>query len=236
MAKSEKMLSERTAEKIFNMIALEKRFLSGEKLPNEMEFSFELGVSRTTLREAVKILAAHGILETKRGKGTYVTEDIDFSNEKISLESSCCSKLDFNDLIELRLILEPRIARLAAERGTKEDIQKIKAASRKVVKNIKNNENRRVSEEEFHSAIAKATGNEFMGLLLPIIFRGILGGNEAFLDKDYINFYTIEDHEKIVKYIEEGNGDGAFSAMKVHLAHSIVGINRSMSKISNRET
>ncbi|MEA4816134.1 MAG: FadR/GntR family transcriptional regulator [Lachnospiraceae bacterium] len=232
MAKSEKMLSERIAEKIFNMIASEKRFSPGEKIPNEMNFSFELGVSRTTLREAVKILAAHGVLETKRGKGTYVTANMDFSNEKISLESSYRSKLDFNDLIELRLILEPRIARFAAERCTKDDIQKIKAASKKVVKNIKNNENRRASEEEFHSAIARATGNEFMSLLLPIIFRGILGGSETFLDKDYINFHTIEDHEKIVKYIEEGSGDGAFSAMKIHLAHSIAGINRDMTKNS----
>ena len=226
MAKKEKMLSERTAEKIFNMIAQDKRFLPGDKLPNEMEFSLELGISRTTLREAVKILAAHGVIETKRGKGTYVAENINFSGKKLSLDCSYRSKLNFNDMIELRLMLEPKIARLAALRRTEEDIEKIKSAAKKVALNIRNNENRQASEEEFHSAVANATGNEFMGLLLPIIFRGILNGNEVFLDKDYINFHTLEDHEKIVKYIEEGNEDAAFAAMQMHLAHSMAGLKR----------
>ncbi|MDY0395514.1 GntR family transcriptional regulator [Virgibacillus halophilus] len=63
-----------------SMIAVEKRFLPGDKLPNENELSEELDISRTTLREAIRILVTNGILEIRRGKGTYVKEDIDVNN------------------------------------------------------------------------------------------------------------------------------------------------------------
>lgn len=69
-----KMLSQSIADSILSMITIEKRFSAGDKLPNELELSEELHVSRTTLREAIRILVAYDILEIKRGKGTYVTE------------------------------------------------------------------------------------------------------------------------------------------------------------------
>ena len=65
-------LSDRIADSIVSMIVVEKRFLPGSKLPNENILSEELKVSRTTLREAIRILATGGILETRRGKGTFV--------------------------------------------------------------------------------------------------------------------------------------------------------------------
>ena len=69
-----KMLSQSVADSILSMITIEKRFAAGDKLPNEIELSEELNVSRTTLREAVRILVAYQILEIRRGKGTYVTK------------------------------------------------------------------------------------------------------------------------------------------------------------------
>ena len=66
------MLSQSVADNIVSMITIEKRFSAGDKLPNELHLSEELNVSRTTLREAVKILVAYDILEIQRGKGTFV--------------------------------------------------------------------------------------------------------------------------------------------------------------------
>ena len=71
-----KMLFQSVADSILSMITIEKRFSVGDKLPNEIELSEELNVSRTTLREAIRILVAYDILEIKRGKGTYVTEKV----------------------------------------------------------------------------------------------------------------------------------------------------------------
>ena len=63
MVKTNVMLSEKVADQILKMITIEKKFNIGDKLPNENELSSELGVSRTTLREAVKFLIAHNVLE-----------------------------------------------------------------------------------------------------------------------------------------------------------------------------
>ena len=72
MGKAEKeKLSDRVTMSIMEMITIQHRFKAGDKLPNEIEMAEELGVSRTTLREAVNNLVAQNILEKKRGKGTY---------------------------------------------------------------------------------------------------------------------------------------------------------------------
>ena len=63
----QKRLSDRVADDILTMIVIEKRFLPGEKLPNEIELSGELEISRTTLREALCILVANGVVEMRRG-------------------------------------------------------------------------------------------------------------------------------------------------------------------------
>ena len=72
MVKMNQMLSEKVADQILKMITVDKKFNIGDKLPNENELSSELGVSRTTLREAVKFLIAHNVLEIKRGKGRLI--------------------------------------------------------------------------------------------------------------------------------------------------------------------
>ena len=70
MVKNNVMLSDKVAEQLLKMITIEKKFNIGDKLPNENELASELGVSRTTLREAVKFLIAHNVLEIRRGKGS----------------------------------------------------------------------------------------------------------------------------------------------------------------------
>ncbi len=80
-----KRLSEQTADNILSMIAIDKKYKPGEKLPNENELSEMLGVSRTTLREAVRILAAGQVVEIQRGRGTYVRPDFsDQSMDRLS--------------------------------------------------------------------------------------------------------------------------------------------------------
>ena len=69
-------LSEQTADRLYEMIAAEGRYLPGSKLPNENELSGELQVSRTTLREAISFLVAQGVLEIRRGRGTFVVEEL----------------------------------------------------------------------------------------------------------------------------------------------------------------
>ena len=76
----EKRLSDSVADEILNMITIEKRFRPGDKLPNENELSTTLQISRTTLREAIRILATNGILEIQRGRGTFVAARLDVAD------------------------------------------------------------------------------------------------------------------------------------------------------------
>src|SRR5699024_9013744 len=99
----QKRLSDHIADDIIAMITIEKRFKPGDKLPNEIELSEELDISRTTLREAIRILVTNSILEIRRGKGTYVKDDVDVNNIE-SLSFLADAKIDTKDLYEIRLI------------------------------------------------------------------------------------------------------------------------------------
>ena len=81
--------TQRTADRLRHMIVEEQVFHYGEKLPNENELSSRLGISRTTLREAIRILTSEGLLTVKRGKGTFVSAQINqyASGSKISRAS-----------------------------------------------------------------------------------------------------------------------------------------------------
>ena len=72
-----KSLTERTGEALYDMILIQKQFKPGDKLPNEVELSAQLGVSRATLREAIRTLAARGVLEVRRGRGTFVSSRVE---------------------------------------------------------------------------------------------------------------------------------------------------------------
>src|SRR5699024_8119113 len=72
----EKRLSDKIANDILTMITIENKYGPGEQLPNELELSEELNISRTTLSEAIRILVTNGILEIKRGRGTFVKEQL----------------------------------------------------------------------------------------------------------------------------------------------------------------
>ena len=100
----------------------ERQFTPGSKLPNENELSEALHVSRTTLREAISFLVAQGVLEIRRGKGTFVTEDLPASAVDLTALSNLRSRVRARDLFEMRLIFEPATVALACHRrGTGAD-------------------------------------------------------------------------------------------------------------------
>lgn len=74
MNRDEKNLSESTAEQLLRMIGYGREYQANDKLPNELQLAKILNVSRSTLREAIRILSAGGVLEIKRGLGTFVTK------------------------------------------------------------------------------------------------------------------------------------------------------------------
>lgn len=213
-------LSDRIADSILSMITVEQRFLPGSKLPNENILSKELNVSRTTLREAIRILATGGILEIRRGRGTFVREDfeIDRSEELSSLASV---KMKVRDLYEMRLIFEPEAAFYAAQRGSEEELQRILVLGEEIEARISRGEDRTKVEQSFHKAIAKATHNEFMNRLMPVIYEGIDKGVQIFKAHEEIEQTTLTDHRMIMDFLKMRNAEGARNAMRIHILHAM---------------
>ena len=216
----QKRLSDSVADDILAMITIEKKFMPGEKLPNENELSEELKISRTTLREAIRILATNGILEIQRGKGTFVKKDLQTDNIE---EISSLSKIKANakDLYEMRLIFEPEAAYLAVQRASDAEIKRILSLGEQIEEYIKLGKDRTEIEQAFHKSIAKATHYEFMNKLMPVIYQAIDKGVALSEEKEMAVKDTIIDHRMIMDFIKNRNAEGAKSAMKIHILHAI---------------
>lgn len=218
-----KMLSQSVADNILSMITIEKRFSVGDKLPNELDLSEELSVSRTTLREAIRILVAYDILEIQRGKGTFVTENALKQPSELAALSDI--KANAEDLYEMRLIFEPEAAYFAALRGTDAEIKRIIDYGNKIENEILNNKDRTDNEHAFHKAIAQATHNEFMNKLMPILYQAISKGVVLSLQSDKAIKDTVADHRMIMEFLEQRNAEGAKNAMRIHIMHAMRELN-----------
>ncbi len=214
-----KMLSQSIADTLLSMITIEKRFSAGDKLPNENELSEELNVSRTTLREAIRILVAYNVLEIQRGKGTFVTQSA--FEQQSNLGQLSDIKVNARDLYEMRLIFEPEAACLAAIRGTDAEIKRILDFGEKIEQEIKSGQDRTDNEHSFHKAIAQATHNEFMNQLMPILYQAIAKGVTLSAMSQKAVTDTINDHRLIMDFLEQRNAEGAKNAMKIHIMHAI---------------
>lgn len=215
MPLSSSSLSEQAAGQIMDMILVEKRFQTGDKLPNEMELAQELGISRVTLREAVRILCTRGIVEIQRGRGTFVT-----ASEPSTLSPLENLAVSNRDLLEIRMMAEPTAAYYAAKRATAEEKLRIHELSDRIEEALGTKvgiQERLKLEQDFHNAIATAGHNQFMTHLLPIINKSIY--------TDVTNFeesvtYSLRDHREIVQFIESGNAEAAKAAMRMHIVHA----------------
>lgn len=218
MPASVSSLSEQTASQIMDMILVEKRFQTGDKLPNELELAQELGISRVTLREAIRILCTRGLVEIQRGRGTFVTAN---SNAMADLSPLGNLAVSNRDLLEIRMMTEPAVAYYAARRATNEEKRRIRDLSDKIehiITNDRDNIQERLRlEQDFHNAIASASHNPFMNQLLPIMNKSIY--NDVIHAEESVT-YSMQDHREIVHFIETGNAEGAKAAMKMHIVHA----------------
>lgn len=213
-------LSQQTAQRLYNLIAVEKKLRPGEKLPNEVRLSQELGVSRATLREALRALATQGVLEVRRGRGTFVSKRVE-EIEDFGFSSLEQVRGQLRDLFELRSIFEPKAAGLACRRATERELADILSWGEAVDRCIREGRDRTEADREFHTAIVRATHNEFMMRLLPMIHQAVStaveqGGNGAQLAED-----TRQDHALLMAFFQKRDPEGAEHAMAIHMRHSI---------------
>jgi DNA-binding FadR family transcriptional regulator len=152
----------------------------GDSLPTEEDLSGELGVSRTVLREAVKVLAAKGLVEARPKTGTRVRPRaewnlIDPDVLMWRLEARPRKRF-FQDIIELRRIIEPEAARLAAARATEAEIDELAATFEEMEAAVEDADAYLQPDLRFHAIILEACHNELLqqvGLMLRAVFRAL---------------------------------------------------------------
>ena len=215
--------AQQTARRLYEGIVLEGRFQPGEKLPNELELSESLGVSRTTLRDAIRTLTARGVLEVRRGKGTFVSEQAG-ATDPFGFDRLDRVKGQLRDLFELRGIVEPQAARLACRRATETELEEILARGAEVEDCIRAGRDRTAADREFHTAIVRATHNEYMLRLLPLIHQAVATAVEAGEQQERLAADTLRDHALLLEFFRRRDGAGAEHAMAIHMRHAMDGM------------
>ena len=220
-----KNLSRQVADDIYRMIAVTQELKPGQQLPGEMILSDQLGVSRATLREAIKSLVSQGVLKVYRGKGTFVSESME-SFVSFGLDELDMNRSRVRDLFEARLLFEPQMAALACERATDAEIEDILQAGAEVERQIRSNQDRTPADQEFHKKIAIASHNRFMLQLLPIVHSAVSETIQLNEQQELLSENTLRDHAQIMYFIQKRDAAGAKAAMTVHLrsAMTVLGL------------
>jgi DNA-binding FadR family transcriptional regulator len=195
---------------------IEGGYQKGMKLPPERALAAQLGVGRPALREAIKALSILDVLESRRGDGTYVKTCEPLERrwpEHVELEPASFSMLD---LLEVRKMIEPRAAWLAAARGSERHLRSIEAARRALEANDQDWRRVAALDWELHSTIMQAAQNpvlEFVNrTLAPLMMesRRITARTD---DRSRMHV----DHARIVTAILRGQSEEAERAMLEHL-------------------
>lgn len=211
---------QQAAASLYDQIVAEGRLKAGDKLPNEVELSQTLGVSRATLREAIRTLTAQGVLEVRRGKGTFVAQQV-AEMDDFGFSSLEQIRGQLRDLFELRSIFEPRAAELACRRATAEELEEILHRGMEVERCIQAGQDRTQADRAFHAAIVRGTHNEFLVRLLPLIDQAVASALTAGEHQEQLAEDTRRDHALLMEFFRKRDGEGAGYAMAIHMRHSM---------------
>lgn len=213
--------SSRLYEQIVKQIedSLEKGTLkAGEQLPAERELALQFGVSRTAVREAMKALREKGLIEAFPGRGTFITSE---TSNSIRLTFDRLLKADLQDgtihLVEMREILEPEIAALAAKRADGECVDQLREAVSIMEAAKRDPEQYIEADLDFHLALAEAAANPLILSLLDSIV--------GLLREQRMSIFKVDGgpergqyhHKRILEAIENRDPVGARDAMRAHL-------------------
>ncbi len=151
---------------------INKTYLAGTKLPNEYELMSELGISRNSIREAIKILVAMGILEIKRGDGTYVCSQVNPSSFDRILYSMISGMSTGSELLELRQILDESTVRMATTKITDAEIAQLHDNIEKMQRAFAEGdmELAREYDFDFHMMLIESCKNTFFSRLVKGVY------------------------------------------------------------------
>lgn len=214
---AKKPLGARIEDELMKYI-MQKPVEPGQKIPNEFELAKQFGVGRSTIREAVKGLVSRGILEVRRGSGTYVINTNSFEDDPLGLGKMEDKYKMALDLFEVRLMIEPEIASLACRNASEEELRKLKKLCDETEQLYRGGHNHINKDIEFHTCIAHCSKNQVVETLVPVINTAVY--TFANLTHRLLKEETLETHRAITDAILKRDSVGARCAMMMHLTYN----------------
>lgn len=194
----------------------------GHLLEDESALAVRYQVSRSVIRDAVKILVGKGLLEVRRGIGTRVRERHRWGlldDDVLAWHQSAPPSADFlRQLMDLRLVIEPKAARWAAERGTDDGHALIAEAQARMEQEKGAIEDFIVADALFHRAILRAASNELLLSMEGVIFSALMSSIRITNADPRENEKSIPFHRAVTDQILKRNGDKAERRMEKLLA------------------
>ncbi len=189
----------------------------GDQLPAERELAGIFKVSRHSVREAIRVLEQQKVVKSRPGSGTFII----LENKSSAVESLAGAilreKNTLAEIFQFRELLEPQIAGLAARNATKEDIGVLEDLVKRQQKEIDNVPVSRELDEQFHLALARATGNSVLMQVVELFGQIVLKSRHENSRSRHRNQLSVQGHQRILQAVKDGEAQAASMLMAGHL-------------------
>jgi GntR family transcriptional repressor for pyruvate dehydrogenase complex len=209
-------VAEEVADRI-RVLMLDGTFPPGEPLPSERHLAERFGVSRGSIRDALRTLETIGLLETRHGQGTFPHE---LSVERLvaPLASVMAYRSDLQEeLLDVRRMFEPAVARAAAERVTEEDLADLQRILDVQRHKLKNGQSAIAEDTAFHAILARATRNRVVMSIMATLNDLLVESRTQSLRQKGRPARSIDGHEAVVAALRRHDPEGATHAMFNHI-------------------
>ncbi len=212
----EKRLYEQIVSRIQDMIR-SGELKPGDRLPSERDMAQKFRVSRNSVREAIRALAESGMVESRRGDGTYLCA----TDTAILVDSLAHAiqnqKHRLRDIFDFRRLVEPHIAELAARHITDEELAQLKVMVCDQDRRILAGEDGADMDMAFHLLLARISGNRIMHDVLQALHTMLMESRSEFLQTEARKRTSVTAHLRLIDALEKRDPDAARDAMKTHL-------------------
>lgn len=209
-------IAEEIADRI-RVLILDGTLPPGRPLPGERLLAARFGVSRGSVRDALRLLETIGLLETRHGQGTFPHE-LDVNRLVAPLASILAYRSDLRDeLLDVRRMFEPAVARVAATRVTDEDLADLQRILDTQRRKLKAGGSAIVEDTAFHAVLARATRNRVVMRIMETLNDLLIESRKRTLRQKGRPERSIQGHEAVVAALRRRDPDGAARAMHRHI-------------------
>lgn len=191
-------------ERITELI-ISKKLKPGDQLPTELELAQQLGVGRNSLREAIKILSYLGVVEIRRGIGTFIAESMSTSVMDPLIMALIIEQKTSKEIIELRLLIDTAAAEIVIQKASDEDVNRVEAVNNQLRKEASKNpvNSRKLKDLDirFHETLLELTNNNLLTKIGKSIYTLFLASIEKTVEADPIR--AVKNHQLVIDAIKK---------------------------------